>query len=164
MPNVQQGWDVAVNAALPAAVKGAGQSYGSMYISSVVETVISGIGTSVKALGTTTAGLLQDFTAVGNNRLRYDGSQTAVFKVDVAGSTVGSNTQELELSIAKGGANIEGSAIQRKTGAGVDVGAFSTSWIVELAEDEYVELFVANNTSTADMTVTKMVFLVTEVS
>lgn len=164
MPNVDQAWAPAVNAAAPFAVKGSGQSYGSLSVSSATETSIGTAGVSVKALGTTTAGLLQDFTAVGDNRLRYDGSQTAVFEVQVHGSAIGTNAQVLELSIAKGGSNIESTAIQRKTGTGADVGAFSTGCIVELAEGEYVELFVANNTTNANLTIQKMVMTVVEVS
>ncbi len=59
-------------------------AYGSMYISTAIETVVAAQNTPLKALGTTTAGdALRDFTHAAN-RLTYTGVPDREFTVIVA--------------------------------------------------------------------------------
>ena len=157
---IDQSWAAAVNAAFPVAALGGSDSYGEMYLSTAVETVIAADTTPVKALGTTTVGDVNNFTAVGNNRLRYDGSKTAWFKVNCQLGATAGNSLLLTASIAVDGTNIPASTIVRKTGVGADVGAWAIGHIVQLAEGSYVELFVGNNTSNANLTVENMTMTV----
>jgi hypothetical protein len=135
-----------------------------MYVSSAVETVISVQSTATKALGTTTALNLQDFDMSANNRLKYVAQATSHFVVTVALSmTAAGNNQLTTLSVAKNGTNIASSEVQRFIGTGADLGAAAVATIVELAQDDYLELFVANETGTGNLTVELMNFIVSEV-
>ena len=162
---IQQGWSAGVNAAFPVASLGGGHSHAGMYISSAVETVIAGASTPAKALGTTILGAVaQDFDMPANNRLRYIGSQTSHFWVTVALSmTSASNIQVLSLTIAKNGTVDASTTIERKVGTGSDIGAAAVNGMFELAEDEYVELWVANETTGGNITVENMNFQIAEV-
>jgi hypothetical protein len=136
-----------------------------MHFSTAVETVIAGGATPVKALGTTTAGALQDFTAVSNNRLRYDGAQTAQFLVTAAVSmTSVENTQLVGVSIAKTGVQVAASEIFRKHGGGADTAASAVVASVTLATTNYIELWVSNETSTGNIEVEQANITVVEVS
>ena len=168
MPNVAipQGWGSGVNSAIAAQPpSGAGHSHAGMYVSTAVETVIAGASTPAKALGTTTIGsVIQDFDMPANNRLRYLGHQTSHFWVTVALSmTSASNIQVLSLTIAKGGTPDASTTIERKVGTGSDIGAAAINGMFELAEGDYLELWVANETTGGNITVEFMNFQIAEV-
>ena len=162
---IDQGWVAAVNAELPAGPAGTGHSHGSMYWSTAVETVISGADTPTKALGTTTVGAnLQDFSMPANNRLTYLGRQTTHFLVTAALSmTAAGNNKQIGLYVAKNGTAIADSEIKRFVGTGSDIGAAAVVTLVELAQDEYVELFVANELDTVNLTIELCNFAISEV-
>ncbi len=134
-------------------------AYGSMYISTAIETSIATISTPVKALGTTTAGVaLRDFTHAAN-RLTYTGVPDRAFIITVSLSlTAVANDQVLAFHIAKNGAVLAASEIQRKAAKGADVGAASVVVEVELATNDYVELWVENTSGNTDLTVEFMNF------
>ena len=55
----------------------------------------------------------------------------------------------MAFTVAKTGTNIANSGISRKVGTGGDVGALSLEWIVELAQNDYIEIFAdADNAGT----------------
>ena len=160
----KQGWAAGVNAAFPVASPGQfNSSHGMMYISSAVETVVAAQDTPVKALGTTTSGELTDFTH-SNNRLVYQASKTTHFFVGVSLSVLAAgNNIASTVMIAKNGTVDARSSINRFISTGADEGAVACSALVELAEDDYVELWVENRTNTTNLTISKMVFSVLEV-
>ena len=162
---VAQDWGSGVNSALPDAPFGTGHSHGGMYVSTAVETVISVQSTPTKALGTTTvSAYLEDFEMSANNRLTYLGRQTSHFHVAVALSmTSAANIQVTSMTIGKNGTSLPETEIQRKIGTGTDVGAVAVVGLVELAKDDYLEMFVANETSTGNLTVEFMNFTASEV-
>ena len=134
---------------------------GSLYISTPVTT--SGVGTSpIKANGTTTALQQNNFTHT-NGRLTYNGSITKKFQATAAISAR-SATANIVLSMffAKNGTPVPASEITRKIGTANDVGAAPLVCTADCATDDYVEVFIAINTGTANITLDKMVLVVAE--
>jgi hypothetical protein len=128
---------------------------GGIYITTPVETVITTISTPVKALGTTSTVLLNSFDDNGgiSNRIRYTGATTKVFQIVCATSfTTATNSQVIEMYLAKNGVIDVSTTTLRKTGTGTDVGAAALSGLVSLATNDYIELWVANTTGTANVT------------
>ena len=163
---VPQDWAAGVNAAFPVAPLGSSNSHGNMWWSTAVETVVSVADTPVKALGTTTfrADVAQDFDMPANNRLRYLGRQVSHFLVTVALSmTSASNIQTLGLYLAKNDTVIPSTEIKRKVGTGSDIGAVSVVTLIEMGQNDYVELWVANELTTGNVTIELADFIITEV-
>ena len=127
-------------------------------------TTITVAGTYYKVSGTTTANSLMDFTA-SNNRLTYTGTSDKYFRVVVNPLSMISagNNVIVACKIAKNGTVI-GHPMTRKIGTGADVGAGTVSFDVSLSTNDYVELFVTNETSTATVTIEDMYLSVTQVS
>lgn len=128
---------------------------GEIYFSTPAATTIATAGTFVKAAGTTT--LLSgssDFTMPSNNRLTYGGTVTKKFRVTVALSmTLGAANEVLALRLAKNGTTIAATEIDRKTGASGDIGAAALTHLVELATNDYVEIWITNKSTTASPTI-----------
>jgi len=116
-------------------------------------TNIAVAGTYYKVLGTTTANTLDGFTH-SNNRLTYTGTDTHYFKIlasPISMISAGTNVI-VSLKFAKNGTVI-GYPVTRKINTGSDVGACSISFDVSLVTNDYIELFITNETSTATVTV-----------
>ena len=138
-------------------------SYGTCYVSSAVETVISAGGTAVKALGTTTAGELRGFSHA-NNKLTYLSTQTKVFQVDIDAIVIcAGDGKTLSITFAKDGAENVPARTELALATGAVPTSISCTGIVELDEGEYVEVFVGNETDTDNLTVNLMQLVVTEV-
>ena len=129
-------------------------AYGSMYVSTAIETAVAAQNTPLKALGTTTAGdALHHFTHAAN-RLTYTGTPDQEFIVSAALSlTAAQNDQVLAFHIAKNGAVIAASEIQRKAAKGADVGAATVMVEIDLSTNDYIELWVENKSSDANLTI-----------
>jgi len=134
-------------------------AYGALYITSSAATTLAGASTPTKAAGTTASiGASSDVTVSTSNRITYTGAPTVYVQVQMSCTmTCASSTQELEISIAKNGTQVASSVIRRKIGTGSDKGSAATFALVSLAQNDYVEAFVANNTSTGAITLTKMI-------
>jgi hypothetical protein len=134
-------------------------AYGSMYVSTAIETAVAAQNTPLKALGTTTAGdALHHFTHAAN-RLTYTGTPDRDFTITVALSlTAAQNNQVLAFHIAKNGAVIAASEIQRKAATGADIGAASVMVEIDLSTNDYVELWVENKSADTNLTIEFMNF------
>lgn len=129
------------------------RAYGSMYVSAEAATSIAVAGTYVKAAGTTLAITLNDFDMPASNRLRYIGAGTLLCVVEASVSMkAGANNIESAWRFAKNGTTIEHSQVDRRVGVGADIGALVVVGEVTLTTNDYVELWVTNETSTATMT------------
>ena len=120
-------------------------------------------GTYYKVLGTTTANTLSQFTHT-DNKLVYTGARTKFFRVaanPVSMISAGNNVI-VACEIAKNGTAI-GYPMTRKIGTGADVGAGAVAFDVSLATNDYIELFVTNETSTATVTIEDMYVSVIEI-
>lgn len=87
-------------------------------------------------------------------RLRYTGSLTRNFLVTVTGSFLpATGNDAFVFAIAKGGTAQAASKQLVFTDATTDTVPFSTSALVSLATNEYVELYVGNMTAGRNMTI-----------
>lgn len=119
-------------------------------------TTITTIGTSVKVAGTTTAAALNQKFNHTDNRATYVGSRTRFFKVTATLSVDSGNNNQVGIYIAKNGTLLTESEIYVTTNAGGRAENGMVQTLVELAEDDYIELFVENDTSKTDVTVTEL--------
>lgn len=150
-------------------------SHGEMYLTATATTTIAAISAKVavidgnnyvKAAGTTTSGNLDDFSMPANNRLRYDGTATKNFLVQVSASlydadAYGGNT--FCIKIAKNGTVIDATFVPNYMDQSTQSYAISATAIISMDKDDYLELFIANETSDEDVDLTSMVFVAVEI-
>ena len=117
-------------------------------------TTITTQDTPVKVAGTFITDAVASFTTDATGRLTYTGSTTTVvqFVASVTLVPVGTN-QLLTIQLAKNGVPITNAKMTRTVSAGAS-GNVSIVFNISMATSDYVELFVANNSSTNDITVT----------
>ncbi|MES2680619.1 MAG: hypothetical protein V4635_12065 [Bacteroidota bacterium] len=130
---------------------------GNLYISSAATTVISATGVPVKVSGTTTAASLFRVTSPVTNRLTYTGSKTKRFQVicSLTATQVSSN-KYFSFYIAKNGVILPESRQEIKILSSSDQGPLTLSCTVPLAPNDYIEVWVENETSSTDLTVQTM--------
>ncbi len=126
---------------------------GNMYISSSALTVIASANTPVKVAGTTTASNLFRVTMPSNNTLTYKGTKTRTFMVicSISCNAAGSS-KFFTFSIAKNGVILTESKQKFKIISNTDQPQVTISCTVSLATNDYVELWVENNTDGTDLT------------
>lgn len=134
------------------------QPHAGLYESTPVNTTIAVPGTYYKAAGTFIAQPHSNLmTADTTGRITYNGISDRHFHIVCSISmTCASNNQDLAFRIAKNGVTDESSEGDRKVGTGSDVGAIAIHADLQLATNDYIELFVTNKTSTALVTLTNM--------
>ena len=117
-------------------------------------TVITTQNTPVKVAGTFVTDAAASFTTDATGRLTYTGSTTTVvqFVASVTLVPVGTN-QLLTIQLAKNGTPITNAKMTRTVSSGAS-GNVSIVFNISMTTSDYVELFVANNSSTNDITVT----------
>ena len=119
-------------------------------------TTITVIGAEVKVSGTTTsATITQKFTNT-DNRATYTGAIQRDFKVSAVFSVESGNNNEVGAYIAKNGTVIPSSEIYVTTNAGGRAEAGICQTIVDLTQDDYIEVFVENNSSTTNVVMTEL--------
>lgn len=90
----------------------------------------------------------------GNGRLTYTGVADVMLHVACTISfTAASNNQVLHFRLGKSGTTDAASEVQFKIGTGSDVGSTAIHLIVSLSTGQYLSLFVRNETSAANVTV-----------
>lgn len=138
--------------------EGDAYSVGDLYISIASATTISTVNTPVKLSGTTTSVVLDRFTMPSDNRLTYTGNRTRNFDVKASLSVTGGNNQLYSVYVAKNGSVVGSSRQQLKTTVGSDVRPISINTVVSMATNDYVEIWIENNTSDQDVTAEFMNF------
>lgn len=105
-------------------------------------------GTYYKAEGTTSAGPVapQGFTLAAN-RATYTAAETFVFEVRATASVTDGNNQQIAMRVAKNGTPIAASTTSATTSSGGRVEALSGATLVSLAQNDYIEVWVANLTT-----------------
>jgi hypothetical protein len=123
---------------------------------------VSNVNVWVKASGTTTSGTNSKFTHT-TNRLTYNGAFTNSFLVTLNATVRSAGTnQSISIGVAKNGTIItESEGIVRTATSNVEHGG-STQAVLEMAANDYVELFV-RNTSSTDIRVTDFNFNVVKI-
>lgn len=127
---------------------------GNMYMTVPAATTFAAINTPVKVQGTTTSAGLFRVTNPANNRLTYSGSKTRAFFVSAAMSISQPNSNRFfSFYIAKNGVIIPESRQDIKVVNSTDQVALPISCRVTMAPGDYIEVWVANQTATTDVTV-----------
>jgi len=123
------------------------------------DTVIAVAGTAVLTAGTWVTGLLSSFTATTAGRLTYSGVPTAVVGVQasVTLKPVSGTNKSISVYLAKNGAVVTAARITR-TVSTAETGNMSLFYNISLATNDYLEIFVANDTDTIDVLVTDALF------
>jgi hypothetical protein len=115
-----------------------------------------------KILGTTTASVTNQKFSHTNNRLTYTGGITKEFVITaaVSANSVTTNTANITVRIAKNGTTIADSESQATTSSAGRNENFFCQTIVSLAPNDFVELFIANNTSNLNLLATELNLIV----
>ena len=119
-------------------------------------TTIVSVGVSVKVAGTTTSSsVTQKFTNT-DNRATYIGSLTRFFKVTATLSLESGNNNQVGVYIAKNGTLINESEVYGTTSGSGRAENIVVQTLVQLSENDYIEIFVENDSATNNITVTDL--------
>ena len=118
-------------------------------------TTISVAGTFVKVAGTTSAGsFVEKFDVTTTiNRAVYEGSLDGFYKVTAMLAISGSSNKEVSVRVAKNGTTAAQSESTSTTNSGGRSENLVCQDIVSLTTDDYIEIFIANNSDTSNLTV-----------
>ncbi len=134
---------------------------GSIYINSPSTTIISSKNVPTKVSGiTTAANLFRVDTDSQNNRLRYTGTKTRIFQATITFSLFGGNQDVYAFYIYKNGVRVPSIYVENKIAGGGDVGAATIMGTIELASNDYVELWIENKSASANCTINAMNFII----
>jgi len=111
-----------------------------------------------KINGTTTASPINQKFTHTNNRLTYTGGLNRSFKVTgfVSANSVTTNAVTILVRIAKNGTTIAESEAQASTSATGRNESFPCQAIVELAPNDFIEMFITNATNANNLQVTEL--------
>lgn len=132
------------------------------FSNNATENPIATQGVFEKIEGTTTASSVNQKFSHTNNRLTYDGGITKEFIVtaSVSANSVTTNAAVITVRIAKNGVTIADSEAQATTSLAGRSETFYCQTIVELTTNDYVEMFIANNTTANNLLATELNLIV----
>lgn len=117
-------------------------------------TTISTPSTYTKIANTASLDMGSAFSMSAVGRLRYDGTKTVHALLTAALSiTCAANNQTLGFAMYKNGSIITPSIMRTKISTGADVQSLSMHVATDLAPGDYIEIYVANETSASNVTV-----------
>jgi len=153
------GWEMTANSNIPNS-----RTYGYLYMNgNATATATSTTNTYVKVAGTTTATLLQKMTNPSSNRLTYIGKRSITPRVFIAVSGESpNNTGALSVALAKNGTVItspRASITSMTSSQGFQLVLDSE---VSLVTNDYLEVFIANNSGTSSYTIFSLQFRVVD--
>ena len=124
-------------------------------------TTVSATSTDYKVSGTTTLeSISQKFTMPTDNRLTYGGAITRDFRVLVNAALESGNNNVLGIYIAKNGTVLTNSSNFCTTSSSGKADNNTSQTVVDLATNDYLEVFVSNETGTNNITATYMSVIV----
>jgi hypothetical protein len=133
---------------------------GAIYINTPATTTISAQNIPTKVNGATTATNLFRFDTNGqSNRLRYIGTKTRFFQINVTFSLQGGKNDIYAFYIYKNGVRVPSIYVLNKI-SNNDVGAASMTGTVEMATNDYLELWVEDLNDNGDCEINAMNFIV----
>lgn len=148
---------------------------GGIYITSQAATTISDTTNYFKLAGTTVLNNVEStvnrIDMPANNRLRYTGTKT--IKAIIVGTLsfqAASNNQLADVRIYKyddsagTGTTLVHTEIEHKIGTGTDTGSVALAGDCVMDQNDYLEIWVKNQTSTASLTAVHMYFRLTGVT
>lgn len=130
---------------------------GNLYMSTPATTVISSTGVPVKIAGTTSGANLFRVSTTTDNRLTYTGAKSRSFQVICSlTSTQPSSNKYFSFYIAKNGVILTESRQEVKIVNSTDQVSVTLSCTVSLSPNDYIEVWVENETASTDLTVQTM--------
>lgn len=111
-------------------------------------TVVGGANTFVKVAGTTSPNAINQKFTHTNNRLTYTGGINRSFRVGAVTSVSANNGQIISVRIAKNGVTLSDSESQATISANGRFENLKCQTIIEMTTNDFVEVFVANNSNT----------------
>jgi hypothetical protein len=155
------GLDYTSNTALFSNCKGITNSseIGQMYYTNNTSpNTIATTGVFEKIVGNTTASSINQKFTHTSNRLTYTGGLNRSFKVTgfISANSVTTNIVTILVRIAKNGTTIAESEAQATTSATGRNESFPCQAIVELAPNDFIEMFIANATNANNLLVTEL--------
>lgn len=130
-------------------------SHGELAITTAIETTINTVDVweQVDGVWTLTAATSDEFEEAGNGQLRYTGTPTRIGLVTAClTATAAGNNKYTEWAIAKNGTVIPTSQIARFVATGADSGAVAVQALTSLSTNDYVSVFVKNETDDVNLT------------
>lgn len=116
-------------------------------------TTITTVDTAVKVLGATTANAINQKFTHTDNRLTYVGALIRDFQVTATISLTSGNNKVIGVYVAKNGVIITSSEMYSTTSGSGRAESVTCQTILELAENDYVEIWVENSSNNDDITV-----------
>lgn len=135
---------------------------GLIHVSSnALETTIGTQGVAVKVNGVFTAESVGRFTSDGTGRLTFTGERSVRLPIDATASLLmaSGGDKQVSLCIAINGVVVDATCVQ-ETASNNKGGSASTMWQHSFETNDYVELFVSNESNTENIIVTQAVFRV----
>jgi hypothetical protein len=130
---------------------------GNIYLNSPTTSTFTAINTPTKILGTTTAVSLFRATSPSNNRMTYTGAKIRRFQVMGSMSMIASGSNKnFSFYIAKNGVVLPESKQWLKLNASSDRDCVALSCTVQLAPNDYIEVWVENNSDATSVSVESM--------
>ncbi len=129
-------------------------------------TTIGATNTYVKVAGTTTFDSISErFTNDGgtSNRAKYIGSRNRTFSLSAVASLTSGNGNALRMAIFKNGVLVGNSEARGSISGTGDPLNIVTSTIVSVVTNDYLEVFVRNDTATTNITATNLIVTTQEV-
>lgn len=130
--------------------------------SNATATTLSGTATPALIAGTWVAGDTENFSASTGGRLTYTGAETTRFTIGAAITvlrTDGSGSVNLSTVLVRNGSAV-GASKRVGTTNHNNKHTISLPYSIELAQNDYLELYLANEDNGADLTVTDAIFMV----
>lgn len=136
-----------------------GQCY---FTNNTTQNTIATTGVFEKILGTTSASAVNQKFSHTNNSLTYTGGITRSFRVTASCSAqaITTNATTILVRAAKNGTTIAESESQATTSATLRNENFYSQAIIELATNDYLELWIANATNANNVLVTELNMIV----
>jgi hypothetical protein len=134
-----------------------GYAAGNLYTTTPIANPIATFNVPEKVLGTTTSVNLFRVSSLANNRLTYTGKKTRYFSA-VASVSVASaaSAKNFTFYIAKNGVVLPESAQTLRLSASTDKGSLTVSCNVLMSTNDYVELYVKNESDQTGITIMNM--------
>ena len=126
-------------------------------------TVIAATGTPVKVAGTTVLNAITQKFTHSNNRATYSAVLQRTYKIDATLSLTSGNGHQIGIYIAKNGTVINESETYITTNASGRLENGYVQTLEALNLDDYIEVWVENNTSITNITVEDLNVTVTEI-
>ena len=129
-----------------------------IYVATPAATTVSAVSTWYKMAGATSSGVISGhYTHPSDGRVTHTGTVTRTNLIQaVVSFTCASANQDVWISVYKSGTIVDSSIQKHKVGASGDISSTYIQCLVSLAENDYVEVYVLNDTSAANVTAVAM--------